>query len=133
MSFSAGLLIDSIESPFIVRRFSWSMQQNTDVVGRPDARVQGGHLQVELDSQPNETLQHWSLDDTKKMNGSLVVAADDDGSAVQTEIKFEEAFCVGFNKSFDGSASKQGMIMSLSLSANKISIATVNLDNAWPA
>ena len=40
MSFSAAFIVNG--KSYVVRRFSWGVQQQTDVVGRPDARVQGG-------------------------------------------------------------------------------------------
>ena len=131
MSFSASLILDS--KSYTVRRFSWGLQQNTDVVGRPDARVQGGRLQVELDSEPDEALHHWALDDTKKMSGELVVFAADNRFLRRKTIRFEDAYCVGLSKNFDGSASNQAMTMTLTLSANKLSSGEVTLDNKWPA
>jgi hypothetical protein len=118
MSFSAALIING--KSYTVRHFNWGVQQNTDVVGRPDARVQGGRLQVELDSEPDETLHHWALDDTKKMNGELVVFAADNRYSRRKTITFEDAYCVG-------------MTMTLTLSANKLSSGEVTLDNKWPA
>ncbi|MBO2013004.1 type VI secretion system tube protein TssD [Hymenobacter negativus] len=131
MSFSAALIIDG--KSYTVRHFNWGVQQNTDVVGRPDARVQGGRLEVELDSEPDETIHHWALDDTKKMSGELVVFAADNRYSRRKTITFEDAYCVGLNKLFDGSASDQGMTMTLTLSANKMSSGEVTLDNKWPA
>ena len=131
MSFSAALIVDS--KNYTVRRFSWGVRQNTDVVGRPDARVQGGQLQVELDSEADEMLHHWALDDTKKMSGELVVFADNNRYSRRKTIRFEDAYCIGLSKRFDGSASDQGMTMTLSLSANRLSSGEVTLDNHWPA
>jgi hypothetical protein len=131
MSFSAALILDG--KSYTVRHFNWGVQQNTDVVGRPDARVQGGRLQVELDSEPDETIHHWALDDTKKMNGELVVFAADNRYSRRKTITFEDAYCVEMSKLFDGSASEQGMTMTLTLSANKLSSGEVTIDNKWPA
>jgi hypothetical protein len=130
MAFSAALILAN--KNYTVRRFSWGVQQNTDAVGRPDARVQGGQLTVELDSEPDESLQHWALDDTKQMGGELVVFSANNRLARRKTIRFEGAYCVGLSKSFDGSASDQGMTMTLSLSANKLSSGDVTLDNKWP-
>jgi hypothetical protein len=130
MSFSASLVLDG--KSYTVRRFNWGVQQNTDVVGRPDARVQGGRLQVELDSEPDEALHHWALDDTKKMSGELVVYAANNRFSRRKTILFEDAYCVGLSKQFDGSASDQGMTMTLTISANKLSSGEVTLDNKWP-
>ena len=132
MSFSAALIINNKQ--YSVRRFTWGIQQNTDAVGRPDARVQGGQLQVELDSEPDETLHHWALDDTKKINGEVVVFSADNRLSRRKTIRFEEAYCVGLGKQFDGSSSsEQGMTMTLTLSANRLSSGEVKLDNKWPA
>jgi len=102
------------------------------VVGRPDARVQGGQLQIELDSEPDEVLHHWALDDTKQLSGELVVFAADNAMVRRKTITFSDAYCVGLRKLFDGSASEQGMTMTLTLSANQLQSGEVTLDNQWP-
>ena len=132
MSFSASLIVDGSDTPFVVRRFSWGLRQQTDLVGRPDARVQGGQLQVEVDSVPDEVLHHWALDDTKRLSGKLVVASADDASVARRTISFTDAYCIGLSKLFDGSASTQPMTMTLTLSADKIQSGGVTLDNQWP-
>lgn len=131
MSFSAVFIVNNKE--YSVRSFRWGVQQNTDVVGRPEARVQGGQLQVELDSEPDELLHHWALDDTKKMSGELVVLAANTRASRRKTIQFQDAYCVGLSKLFDGSASEQGMTMTLTISANKLICGEVKLDNKWPA
>lgn len=130
MSFSAAFIVNG--KSYVVRRFSWGVRQQTDVVGRPDARVQGGQLQVELDSEPDEVLHHWALDDNKRMSGELVVFAADNAFVRRKTIAFTDAYCVGLSKLFDGSASDQGMTMTLTLSANQLSSGEVTLDNRWP-
>jgi hypothetical protein len=131
MSFSAKLFIDG-GAKHTVRRFSWSLRQQTDLVGRPDARVQGGQLIVEVDSIPDELVHHWALDDTKKMSGKIIVESDDNASTARKTIIFTDAYCIGLAKQFDGSASTQSMTMTLTLSANKIQSGGVVLDNQWP-
>lgn len=129
MSFKAQLLIE--EQSYDVNRFSWSIGQNTDVLGRPEARVHGGQLYVELDSQPADLLHHWALDDTKKLEGKLLVF-EADRMSVRKTVAFHDAFCVGLHKSFDGSGSAKGMTMSLTLSADKLICGEITIDNAWP-
>lgn len=129
MSFKAQLLVE--EQTYEVNRFSWSIGQNTDALGRPDARVQGGQLHVELDSQPDDLLHHWALDNTKKLEGKLLVF-ESDILSVRKTVEFRDAFCVGLHKSFDGSGSSRSMTMSLTLSADKLICGEVTIDNAWP-
>jgi hypothetical protein len=131
MSFNAKLFIDGAAT-HTVRRFSWSLRQQTDLVGRPDARVQGGQLLIEVDSQPDDVVHHWALDDTKKLSGRILVESDDDASMSRKTLIFSDAYCIGLSKQFDGSASNQSMTMTLTLSANKIQSGSVTLDNQWP-
>lgn len=133
MSFSATLFIDDSKDDYVVRHFSWSLRQQTDLVGRPDARVQGGQLQIEIDSRPDDLVHHWALDDTKKMSGRIVVAAADDSSAARKTITFTDAYCIGMSKLFDGSASTQSMTMTLTLSADKLKSGNIEIDNKWPS
>lgn len=130
MSFSSAFIVNN--KSYSVRSFMWSVQQRTDAMGRPDARVQGGQLVVELDSEADETLHHWGLDDTKKMSGELVVFSPDNRLSRRKTIKFTDAYCIGLGKRFDGSASGNGMTMTLTLSANRLNIGEVELDNNWP-
>lgn len=116
MSFSAALTVNG--KSYVVRRFRWGVRQNTDVMGRPDARIQAGQLQVELDSEPDDVLHHWALDDTNLMDGEITVFAADDGDVRRKRIKFEDAYCIGLSKRFDGSGSNQGMTMTLTLGAS---------------
>jgi hypothetical protein len=131
MAFSAELIVNG--KHYSIRHFKWKVQQNTDVVGRPDARVQAGQLQVELDSEPDDTLHYWALDDLKKLNGEVVVFAADNQGARYKTIRFEDAYCVGLGKRFDGSTSSNGMTMTLKLSANRLSCGEVEFNNRWPS
>lgn len=131
MSFEADLVIAD-EAKYSVRRFSWGIHQPTDAVSRAGALVQGGQLEIELDSVPNEMLHYWALDDTKKLSGQLLVYADDQRGAIRKTIHFTDAYCVGLRKQFDGSASNRGMTMTLSLSADQVSSGSVTFHNHWP-
>ena len=129
MSFEAKLVVQGEE--FKVLRFSWGVRQNTDAINRPDAHVQGGQLLVELDSQPSDLLQFWALDNTKRLGGKLLISKDD-SNAVRKTIEFMDAYCVGLSKQFDSYGSASGMVMTLSLSADKLVCGQMTLHNDWP-
>lgn len=129
MSFEAKLVVQG--EKFNVRRFDWQVSQRTDAINRPDAIVQGGQLRIELDSRPSDLLHFWALDDTKQFSGELQVLDATSGSVRKT-IEFADAYCVGLSKRFDGSGSTQGMIMTLSLSADKLTCGEMTINNAWP-
>ena len=129
MSFAAELLVQG--ESFSVRRFSWGVSQNTDALNRPDALVQGGQLHIELDSQPSDTLHFWALDNTKRLGGKLQVF-EADSRSVRKTIEFVDAYCVGLSKHFDGTGSVNGMIMTLALSADKLTCGEMTIHNEWP-
>ena len=129
MSFTTTLLVQGEE--FNVRRFNWEITQRTDAINRPDAVVQGGQLRIELDSVPSDLLHFWALDDTKQFGGQLQVL-ESDSRSVRKTIEFVDAYCVGLSKRFDGSGSTQSMIMTLSLSADKLVCGEMTIHNKWP-
>jgi hypothetical protein len=129
MSFKATLVVQDEE--FNVRRFDWEVSQRTDALNRPDAIVQGGQLRVELDSRPSDLLHFWALDDTKQFSGELQVL-EATGGSVRKTIEFKDAYCVGLSKRFDGSGSTQSMIMTLTLSADKLVCGEMTIHNEWP-
>lgn len=129
MSFSASLLIEG--ETFTVRHFQWAISQQTDELGRPAARVQGGTIAITLDSQPSEVLEHWALDDTKRFDGVLHVL-EADSYAIRDQLKFFGAHCVGLAKQFQDAGATQGMAMHLTLSADKLQFAEAELANNWP-
>jgi hypothetical protein len=129
MSFSAYLLVES--ETFTVRSFHWAIKQHTDELGRPAARVEGGTIDITLDSQPNETLHFWAIDNTKRFDGVLNVL-EEDSQAIRDQLKFFGAYCVGLNKQFQDANSTPGMTMHLTLSADKLEYGEVAIDNKWP-
>lgn len=129
MSFRAQLVVQG--EPFAVRHFSWAITQRTDVLGRPAAHVEGGTLEIALDSQPSETLEFWATSSTKRFDG-VVKIFEPDSTAVRDEVRFFDAHCVGFHKQFQDANSIRGMTLVLSLSANKLQYAEMEIHNNWP-
>lgn len=129
MSFSAYLVVEN--QTFAVRNFHWAIKQRTDELGRPAARVEGGTLEITIDSQPNETLHFWAIDDTKHFDGVLNVL-EADSQAIRDQLKFFGAHCIGLTKQFQDINSAHGMLMHLTLSADKLHLGEIVIDNKWP-
>lgn len=129
MSFSAELLISKIAYP--VRRLQWTISQDTDQLGRPNAVSRGGQLQVELDSVRAEELIDWMLSPRKKLDGRIYLS-DTHSRAILKTIEFYNAFCVLLRGSFDASANARSMTKTLLISAERLQVAEVELVNHWP-
>ena len=72
------------------------------------------------------------LDPYKKESGSITYKRIDQDSMMK-DVQFEEAYCVEYTEDFDarGGARDASMTLSLTISANKITVGGATLDNKW--
>ena len=129
MSFKAVLVVE--EESFSVLRFEWAFSQQTDELGRPTSRVEGGILRLELDAPPSELLSQWAHSNNKQLDGVLNIY-EADRASVRDQVKFFAAHCVQFSKHFQDAHATQGLILKLTLSANKLRFGELEVDNRWP-
>lgn len=106
---------------------NFSFGQATDDKGRPASNVQGGSIFVQIVTSDDTSLLGWMIDPHKKTNGSIVFKKIDEDSTLK-EVKFEDAYCVGYSESFN-STSASAMTVSLNISARKIEISGVAHEN----
>lgn len=94
--------------------------------------MQGGTLELELDTQPSEVLHFWATDDTKRYNG-VVNVFEADSEIVRDKLAFFDAHCVRFSKHLQPSSTVGSMTTQLTLSANKLQFGETEIHNHWPA
>ncbi|RZK29283.1 MAG: hypothetical protein EOO61_20860, partial [Hymenobacter sp.] len=114
MSFAAELMLGS--STYTIRRLQWSIRQEKDQLGRPNAIAHGGQLQIELDSVRDELLVNWMFHPRKTLDGVIRILRADTRAALKT-IEFNKAFCVLLKGSFDANSTAKSMTKSLLISA----------------
>lgn len=130
MSFSADFILLGISYP--IRRLQWSITQNRDQLGRPNAVAYGGQLQVEIDSTRDEVLVNWMFSPRKKLDGQIRLRHADSRATLKT-IEFKNAFCVLLKGSFDANSNELSMTKSLLISAEHLLVGEVEVVNHWPA
>jgi hypothetical protein len=112
---------------------SYNFNQSTDDKGRPSSVVQGGTVNVTIiATAESKPLISWMLDPYKQDSGSITFKRADQDSMLK-DIQFEEAYCVGYTEVFDGrgDSSDASMTLSLTISANKLTVNGAKLDNKW--
>ena len=111
---------------------SFSFTQSIDDKGRPSSKVHGGVIRVTIVADENTSLVSWMLDPYKKESGSITYKRIDQDSMMK-DVQFEEAYCVEYTEDFDarGGAKDASMTLSLTISANKITVGGATLDNKW--
>ncbi|MDJ1467189.1 type VI secretion system tube protein TssD [Cytophagaceae bacterium DM2B3-1] len=124
-SFNATLQVEGGEYDVLSCNFSFG--QATDDKGRPASNVKGGNLFIQIVTSDDTALLGWMIDPYKKTNGSIVFKKIDEDSTLK-EVKFEDAYCVGYSESFN-STSASAMTVSLNISARKIEVSGVAHEN----
>jgi hypothetical protein len=128
-SFSARFKFDGKE--FEVLSCNYSFNQLTDDKGRPASDVRAGHISLTLSAAEDQKLLDWMADPDKQGKGSIVFYKIDQASTLK-EVKFEEAYCVGFSEHFTANT-PDGMTATIEITARKISIGDVNYEKQWGA
>ena len=130
MSFKSVLNVGgmSIETNFV----HLDINQNVDERGRPASLAHGGKITVEFDTpSDNDVISDWMCNPVKTMGGSIIYKRIDQDSTMKM-INFENAYCVEYHERFDGTMSASNMVTMITISPEKITIGSVNLDNQWP-
>lgn len=110
-----------------VMECDFGFNQQTDITGKPVAKVMGGTINLVLESTDDESIMNWMIATTELKNGLIHFTLRDNK---YKKLEFEEGACIQYQESFnyDGSIPMQ---ISLTISANKIRVGTSTYDNEW--
>ncbi|HOZ96790.1 MAG TPA: type VI secretion system tube protein TssD [Niabella sp.] len=133
MSFTADLKVSGQTYPILSSSFS--LDQQVDSKGKVSSHVRGGTISVQLASTGDTTLFDLASDDDKRVDGSIVFYKDD-GKSTMKELKFKNAYVVGYVESFvtynnTTDESNLPMNVSVSFSAETITLGDVEFNNNW--
>jgi hypothetical protein len=114
---------------YLLNSVSIEIEQVADQFGRPSTVAKGGKIEIELFSVEDDVIFDWMVHTKKTLNGSINLYEADFETKVK-EIKFEDAYCIEFNERFD-EASGDNLVTKCKISAEKLSIGNIDLDNQW--
>ena len=114
---------------YLLNSVSIEIEQAADQFGRPSTAAKGGKIEIELFSVEDNVIFDWMVHTKKTLNGSINFYEADFETKLK-EIKFEDAYCIEFNERFD-EASEDSLITKFKISAEKLSIGNIDLDNQW--
>jgi hypothetical protein len=106
--------------------FSIEFMQNIDIKGEPQNRVRGGQMQIAVTQTLPNSIYEWTMKSTVK-DGEITFKIKS-GSA-PLKVSFLNAYCVGFKKRIDSAGG--GLVTSLTISPEEISINGISFDNHW--
>jgi hypothetical protein len=121
------LILD--ENTYLLNSLSYEIDQAVDKFGRPSSISKGGKIEIELYSVDNDVIFDWMIHPRKTINGTINLYEGDNETKLK-EIKFENAYCIDYTESFD-QIMGDFLVTKLTISAEKLTIGSVDLDNQW--
>ncbi len=114
---------------YLLNSVSIEIEQVADQFGRPSTAAKGGKIEIELFSVEDDVIFDWMVHTKKTLNGSINLYEADFETKLK-EIKFEDAYCIEFSERFD-EAGDDNLVTRFKISAEKLSIGNIDLDNQW--
>lgn len=126
---AAGISESEVQTCF------FELKRAVDSKGRPSAVTQGGIINVEIaSSQDDNALAEWMTNSYKEADGTIKFI-DADEATLKT-VEFQKARCIGYAERFDkfpqlNQPERPAMTLSLTISAEKITVSGATHDNNW--
>jgi hypothetical protein len=114
---------------YLLNTVSIEIGQTTDQFGRPSTVAKGGKVEMELFSVEDDVIFDWMVHTKKTLSGSINLYEADFETKFK-EIRFEDAYCIEFSERFEEST-EESLITRFKISAEKLSIGNIDLDNQW--
>jgi len=127
MSFKADLKVSG--KTYELLSVNFSLDQQIDHKGKVSSHVRGGTITANLVSTGDVTLFDLAQDDDKRVDGSIVFYKDD-GQSTLKELKFNQAYVIGYSEAFAAHTTTP-MNITVTFSAEIIDIGGVKFDNKW--
>lgn len=137
MSFKASILIDGKTWRVLSCQYGFNQPTNLDT-GLPMAHVQGGTIDLEIESTGDLTFAAWMLDSRGVKDGTITFYQRD-GEQRLKDIKFKSAFVVSYREDFNNHGDNP-MTERVTISSKELVITSsiggggeINHQNYWPA
>jgi len=110
---------------------SYTFNREVDPKGRPSAAVQGGTVQLQVESTEDTSILEAMLATNKGTKGTITFQKRDEKGAKMKALTVENAYIVQYAESLDSTGGNP-MTISFVLSARKLSIGNAVHENDWP-
>lgn len=127
MPFKAELALEG--NTYYLNSVSFQIVQAIDKFGRPSSVAKGGKIDIELFTIEDDVIFDWMVHPVKTLNGSINLYEADNETKLK-EIQFENGYCIEYTEVFEQSG-VENLVTKLTISAEKLSIGNIDLDNQW--
>jgi hypothetical protein len=129
MSFLAKLQIDGEE--FNVLDFKIKFRQKIDEASKPTGNAKGGIIKITIEASQSTNFLAWMLSGDLTKDGKIIFFRRDAMSKMK-ELKFEKAFCIGYDEQFT-STTEIPMQIKMRLAAKELAFGDAKFSNKWIA
>ena len=112
-----------------VMAVDYEFEQVTDIEGQMAGIPRGGKLKIRVKALNDGTpdLMAWMVERNLPKNGSVVFLETKTGKQMK-EIKFTDAYCVGFEEKWED---KEGHFEEIEITCRTIEFGSVKYENEW--
>lgn len=112
-----------------VMTVDYEFEQVTDIEGQMAGIPRGGKIKVRVKALNDGTpdLMAWMVERNLPKNGSVVFLETKTGKQMK-EIKFTDAYCVGFEEKWED---KEGHFEEIEITCRTIEFGSVKYENEW--
>lgn len=128
MSFKADFTVGG--KTYRVLKCNYSAHQDTDATGRPSSEVRAGQIELEVEATSDTSLASWAIAMYKVEDGKVTFYRRDNEQKM-LEVSFKQGYCVDYHAQFDF-IGEIPMIEKIKISAQEITIGSVEFSNEWP-
>jgi hypothetical protein len=107
--------------------YDYSLQKTVNQAGEVRNNTQAGNIRIALPMLPTDELLSWIFDSAKKWNGEITLDDMDEESI--EKVYFEEGRCVGFRLHYEPSGAENGIVLLLTINAQRMIIGNVEYKN----
>lgn len=129
MSFAATLELDG--SSHRVLECDYTLQRSVDFSGRPSSDVNGGTIDVVIESSEDTGFFEWMCEPYTRKTGSITFFKTEEEAALKT-LEFEDAYLIHFQEMIN-TTGEEPMRERLRFSAKVISCGGGKHENEWPS
>lgn len=128
MAFRANLAFEG--ENFDVLKCEYSVKRDVDSKGRPSSNLYGAIIKVVVESTSKISLFD-KMANQFTPNSGVITFKKDDEDATMKELKWENGYITGLNEGIQV-VGDQPMTITISISAQKITIGDALLEQNWP-
>lgn len=112
-----------------VMAVDYEFEQVTDIEGQMAGIPRGGKIKIRVKALNDGTpdLMAWMVERNLPKNGSVVFLETKTGKQMK-EIKFTDAYCVGFEEKWED---KEGHFEEIEITCRTIEFGSVKYENEW--